>query len=187
MGSRLAWAIDHPLHDFGIERRAASRDAAYRVREHREVAEPVLEQVTDSRRAGADEVECVLGLEELGQDNDADHRPGGANLLCGFQSVIGRCGGHLDVCHDDVGLLDTRDLDEVASIAGDTDHVESGTLEHVDDPRLHQWVILTDHDSNPCFAHCGAGLRLGFHRRQRTRLDGSAAIRSCRSAHAQER
>ena len=136
---------DHALHDLGIERRAAARDAPDRVGEQRQIADAVLEQVADAVGAVADEVERVAVLEELRQDDHADLGLRGADLDGGAQPVVGRVGRHLDVGDDDVGLVRARLAQQIGSVRGDGDDLEAVLLEGVDDAGADERLVLA-HD-----------------------------------------
>ena len=96
---------EHARDDGRVQRRAARRDARDGVREAREVAHPVLEQVADARGAVADQVERVALVGELGEHEHADVRLARADLDRGAQPVVRVVGRHLHVDDRDVGLV----------------------------------------------------------------------------------
>ena len=81
--------VDELGDDGGVENGAALGDSADARGELVEGGEAVLEQVADAFGAVLDQLEGVAWLEVLGEDDDADARPAGADLA---RRVVMRCG-----------------------------------------------------------------------------------------------
>jgi hypothetical protein len=127
-------------------RRAAGSDAAHGLQEDAEVADAILEQVAHAGGVVADQVERVPGLEELREHEHADRGLLLADRLGGADAVIGRVGRHLDVGHDDVGLVRARLAQEIRGVGGDAGHLVAAFLEHADDALAHERLVLSDDD-----------------------------------------
>ena len=93
----LAAPADELGDDGGIERRPSLSDPAHGRCELADVRHTVLEQVADTLGALGKKVECVFGLDVLGEDDHA----GGWMLLADFprrsQAFVGVCRRHPDV------------------------------------------------------------------------------------------
>jgi hypothetical protein len=62
------------------------------------------------------------------------------------QPIVGVPRRHLNIRHNDVGLVCIDLPDQVACVASHADYVKSGPLEHRHDARTNERLILADHD-----------------------------------------
>ena len=103
-----AAAAEHAADDLGIERAAAGGHALHGVDEARDVADALLEQVSDPLGAFADQVERVALLIELRQHEDARVRQLGPQLHRRAQAIVLMARRHLDVDDGDIGPVRQR-------------------------------------------------------------------------------
>src|ERR1700757_1945365 len=144
----LLLAADEPCDHIGVECRSAVGDAAYGVGEHVQVADLLLEHVTDSLSAVSHKVEDVAVLKELGQDQHPHSGLGGTDRECGLQPVIGMAGGHLDVGDNNVRAVRAGHPDQVTRVCRSSDDVESAVGEDMHDPFPDEGLVLAHYDTN---------------------------------------
>jgi hypothetical protein len=144
----LATSADHPLNNLRVERRAAGRDAAHRVREQLQIADPLFQEIADAFCAIAHQFQRVAVLEVLRQHHDAGAGTRPADLNRRSQTIIRPVGRHLDIGDHHVGLVCARLAEQLNRVTGDPGDLETRSLEHAHDPLAHQRLVLTDDDSN---------------------------------------
>src|ERR1019366_2877924 len=83
-------------------RRSARRHLTERPGELLDIRDVVLEQVTDSGSAAPQQLVRILGLRELGEQDDPGAWVIGADLLRGVQALDGMIGRHPDIRNHDV-------------------------------------------------------------------------------------
>jgi CheY-like chemotaxis protein len=64
--------------------------------------------------------------------------------------VIGVAGRHLDVGDHDIRAVHARLADQVARVGGGSRDLESGVLQHADDPLAHDGLVLADEHPDRC-------------------------------------
>ena len=134
----------HPADDLGIERAAARRHPLDGVRERRDVADALLEQVADALGTVADQVERVGLLVELRQHEHADGRKPPPQLHRGYEPVVLASRRHLHVDHHDVGPVGERLAQQVVGVARLRDDVEAELAEQPHHALAQQHVVLPD-------------------------------------------
>src|SRR5690606_42046794 len=88
----------------------------------------------------------VAFLDVLGQHEDADLGPAGADRHGGAEAVVGVGGRHADVDDAEVGAVALDDLDEALGVADGGDDLVAGVVEEADEPGPQQHRVLGDHD-----------------------------------------
>ena len=113
-----------------------------------DVGDPLFQEVPEPRGTVLEEVVGVLLVGELREDDDADVRVGGADLLGGPDAFVGPRRRHPDVGQDGVRcvLLDGRE--ELVERCGGPDDVDVARVgEERDRPLPDQVVILREDDA----------------------------------------
>jgi hypothetical protein len=144
--SRNARSRDQALDDLGVERRPPARHPADRAREQRQIPHPILQQVANALGALADQLERISGFQVLRENYDADVGKARAYFSCRAQPIVGVPRRHLNVRHDDVGLVCIDLTSQIARVAGHADYFKPGIFEHCHDARPNQRLVLADHD-----------------------------------------
>ncbi len=152
---------DERLDDLRIEDRAALRDLVQRPDDLVEVADALLQQVSESGGAVLQQFVGVLLFRVLRQDDDADVRMLLADPLGGVDP-LGRVGRrHPDVREDGLrtGLLDLRE--QLVERRGGPDQIDgAGGLQEGRGPLPHEVVILReDHADHARMVHMAIRLR----------------------------
>lgn len=143
---RDARSRDQALDDLGIQGRPAARHAQDRGREQRQIADPILQQVSNPLGAFADQLERISGFEMLGEDYDADAGMIRAYLPHRAQPVVAVRRRHLNIRDDDVGLVSVDLASEVDRVGGLAHHFKSRLFEHGHDAGADERLILADND-----------------------------------------
>src|SRR5919106_3586344 len=138
-------APEHPGHDLGIECTAAGRDAVDGVDERIDGADPLLEQITDTLRTIADELDGIPLLVILREHEDADLGPPAPELDRGPQPVVQALGRHPDVDDRDVGTMRQRLAQKVVGVTRLGDDVVARLAEDPGDALPQEDVVLADH------------------------------------------
>ena len=146
---------EHPAHHFGIEHGTAGRDAPQRARDLAEVGDPVLEQIADTARVVADQLERVARLDVLAEHEYADLRVRPADRHGRSEPIVGMRGRHPDVGHDHVGLMRADLADEVVGVTGLRDDLEAVRLEHARLPLAQQGVVVGQDDAERALVQIG--------------------------------
>src|ERR1700746_1422890 len=144
----LLLAAHEPCDHIGIKCRSAVGNAAYGICEHVQIADLLLQHVTDSLSAVSHEIEDVAVLKELGQDQHPHSGLGGTDREYGLQPVIGMAGGHLDVGDDDVRTVHAGHPDQITRVCRSSHDVESAVGEDMHDPFPNEGLVLAHDDTN---------------------------------------
>jgi hypothetical protein len=84
--------VHQPRHDGRVDDALALGEPSQCVHEYGDIGHPVFEEIAGVRRHGGDELHRVLGLEVLGEHEDADAGVVLSNCVSGPEAFIGVCG-----------------------------------------------------------------------------------------------
>ena len=132
-GVTASGTIEQLRDDCRVDDEATSSDLSYCVCQLFNVSNPVLEKVAGSLLGVVDELQGVMGFNELGQDEHADRRVSRTDDLCRLKPLQGVTRRHADVNDHHVGLMFAYKGQEVIRILCLSDYVEAGFLEQVRD------------------------------------------------------
>ena len=161
---------DHELgHDLGIERRTAPGDAPQRIHEVADIADPVLQEVTDPACPIREELRRILPLDVLAEDEDGGARHAPPRLDRGAQTLVALGGRHPDVDDRDVRTMGDDGLDERRTVADLGDDRPAGLLDQPRDSLADERRVLGDDDAEWGTVH-GWMMRAGGALRRTVRI-----------------
>src|SRR3954452_11723325 len=161
--------------DLGVQGRAAGGDAPERADEVLDVADAVLEQVAEPRRALGEHAHRGSQVDVLREDHDAGPRVPRADLVRGAHALVGVVRGHADVHDRDVGTMALDVPQETLRAARLRDHVDPGAAQEEFDACAGEQAVVRDHDPHGSSAMTTVPVPGGLTTR---RLPCSASTRS---------
>src|SRR5260370_11465606 len=99
-----AFTGEEPGDDRGVDDSLPVAEATEGVDQVRDVEDAFFEKVADPFGMLFEQPHCVMRLDVLGEDQHADARMFGADLLGGDEAFVGMCGGHPDIDNGGAGL-----------------------------------------------------------------------------------
>jgi PAS domain S-box-containing protein len=137
-------AVDQTLDHLGVEGGAAVGDPLDGLDELGDVSHPLLEQVADSRRVVADELQHVCRLEMLGEDQDGDGGIRAPDLRSGDETVVGVPRRHAHVHDRHVGGIRPDFQEQLVRAPGPAHHLVPCVLEQRRDPFAQECIVVRD-------------------------------------------
>src|SRR3954453_2004581 len=131
--------------DLGVQSRAAAGDAPQRAVEVLDIADAVLEQVAEPRRALGEHAHRGSQVDVLREDHDADPRMPRADLVRGAHALVGVVRRHPDVHDRDVGTMALDIPYEILRAARLRDHVDPGAAQEEFDACAGEQAVVRDH------------------------------------------
>lgn len=122
-------AVGEARYDLGVEDAAAGDDPPQRVGEFVGVGDAILEEVADAAGPVRRQREDVVGLDVLGEHEDADFGMLGSDGVGGTEPFVGVRRGHADVEHGHVGVQRVDETDSFLPVAGHADNIEAGVVQ----------------------------------------------------------
>ena len=141
---RLALSVYEACNHGGIKRRPSAGYPSHGLGEHAQVADVLLEEITDALSAVGDKGHRVAIFEELGEHQHAHAWHSGPDLKRRAEPVVGVIRRHLDIGDNDVRTLGTCYPHNVASILRGADDLEAVVLQDVHDAFPENRLVLAD-------------------------------------------
>jgi hypothetical protein len=141
---RLALSVYEACNHGGIKRRPSAGYPSHGLGEHAQVADVLLEEITDALSAVGDKGHRVAVFEELRKHQHAHAWHSGPDLKRRAKPVVGVIRRHLDIGDNDVRTLGTRYPHNVASILRGADDLEAVVLQDVHDTFPENRLVLAD-------------------------------------------
>ena len=140
-------AAEHPPDDLRVEGTATPGDAGDRVDEALDITHALLEEIADSFRALADQVERVLLLVILREHEHTCLWPLASQLDRRPQTIISMPGRHVHISDHDRRTVRETPAQQIVGVAGLSDDLEPGLGKQPRDPLAQQHIVLADHHS----------------------------------------
>jgi hypothetical protein len=146
-GTPSATPADQPGNHLRVQHGPARGHAPDRVDETWDIADAMLEEVADALGTVGQKPARVMILQELRQHEHGDVGLRGADLTRGAEPVVGAFRGHLDVGDDYVGLVRPGLTNQVGSVRGNGNDIETSLRQDVNYTLANERLILAYDDS----------------------------------------
>ena len=142
----LAFLVHQPGDELGVDDAVAVGDASHVAGEGGQVGHSVFEEVADAAVEVGDETHGVVGVDVLGEQEQPDVDVGPSDLDGGVEAFGGVTGRHADVDDGGVGWIAIDEAEQLDSVTGLADDLESGLGQDASHPFAEQHgVVGEDH------------------------------------------